>query len=94
MSKIVFRNLHAGNLVELLCKIAVIRDGKLFFQSGGNHLFMLRVVFPEIWAAGVFLGAGIRYVEHIFELGRVPGVVDEGDPLSTPANIAAHSLVP
>ena len=55
---------------------------------------MLRAVFPEIGAAGAFRGAGIRYIEYIFELRSVPGVVDKGDAFRTPANIAPHPLVP
>lgn len=55
---------------------------------------MFRVVFPEIGAAGAFGGAGIRYIEHIFQLRSVPGVVDEGDALCAPADITPHSLVP
>ena len=55
---------------------------------------MLRAVFPEVGAAGAFRGAGIRYIEYIFELRSVPGVVNEGDALCAPANIAPHPLVP
>ena len=55
---------------------------------------MLRAVFPEIRAAGALRGTSIRYIEHIFQLRSIPGVVDEGDALCAPANITPHSLVP
>lgn len=55
---------------------------------------MLRAVFPEIGTAGAFRGAGIRYIEHIFQLRSIPGVIDKGDAFRTPANITPHPLVP
>lgn len=94
VGKEIFCDFDGGNLFKLLCDAAIIGNGKLFLQSGRNCLLMLRAVFPEIGTAGAFRGAGIRYIEHIFQLRSVPGVVDQGDAFRTPANIAPHSLVP
>ena len=55
---------------------------------------MLRAVFPEIGAAGAFRGSRICHIEHIFQLRHIPGVVNEGDALCSPANVTPHSLVP
>ena len=51
MGKEIFCDFDGGNLLQLLCDTAIIGNGKLFLQSGGNCLRMLRVVFPEIGAA-------------------------------------------
>ena len=90
----VFHDFLSGNLFKLLCDTAIIGNGKLFLQSGGNCLLMLRAVFPEIGAAGAFCGAGICHIEHILEFGIVAGIVDEGNALCSPANITPHPLVP
>ena len=94
VGKKIFCDFDGGNLLQLLCDTAIIGNGKLFLQSGGNCLRMLRVVFPEIGAAGAFGCAGICHIEHIFQLRSVPGVVDEGDTFRTPTNITPHSFVP
>ena len=78
----------------MLCDAAIIGNGKLFLQSGGNCLRMLRVVFPEIGAAGAFGAAGICHIEHILEFGIVSRIVNEGDALCASANITPHSPVP
>ena len=94
VGKEIFCDFDGGNLLQLLCDAAIIGNGKLFLQSGGNCLRMLRAVIPEIGAAGAFRGAGICHIEHIFQLRSVPGVVNQGDAFRTPANIAPHPLVP
>ncbi|MGN0591864.1 MAG: hypothetical protein ACI4JQ_01305 [Ruminococcus sp.] len=94
MGKEVFRDFHGRNLFQMVNEITGVLNIILFLHSGGNHLLMLRAVFPEVGAAGALRGAGIRYIEHIFQLRSVPGVVDKGDAFRTPANIAPHSLVP
>ena len=94
VGKEIFCDFDGGNLLQLFCDSAIIGNGKLFLQSGRNCLLMLRAVFPEIGAAGAFRGAGIRYIEHIFQLRSVPGVVDQGDAFRAPSNIAPHPLVP
>ncbi|MDY4509472.1 MAG: hypothetical protein SPD95_12220 [Candidatus Faecousia sp.] len=90
----IFCNFDGGNLLQLLCDAAIIGNGKLFLQSGGNCLLMVRAVFPEVGAAGAFRGASVCHIEHIFQLRSVPGVVDQGDAFRAPSNIAPHSLVP
>lgn len=94
MGKPVFRNFYAGNLMELFREATVIENFKLFFQGGGNHLFMLRTVFPEVGVTRVFSFSGVCYIENIFELGSITGVVNEGDSLCAPSNVATHALVP
>lgn len=94
MGKIVFRNFHAGNLVELFRDAAIMGDFKLFPQGSGNHLFMLLAIFPEVGVTGAFRGAGICHIENIFEFGRITGVVNEGDSLCTAPNVATHTPVP
>ena len=94
VGKIVFRNFYSGNLMKLFREAAIMGDLKLFFQGSGNHLLMLRAVFPEVRITGVLRGAGVCHIENIFELGRITGVVNEGDSLCTASNIATHSLVP
>ena len=94
MGKEVFRDFHGRNLFQLVNEISGVLNIVLFLQCIRNYLRMLRAVFPEIGTAGAFRGAGIRYIEHIFQLRSVPGVVNEGDALCTSANIAPHSLVP
>ncbi|MCI5485257.1 MAG: hypothetical protein MR426_09400 [Clostridiales bacterium] len=94
MGKEVFRDFHRRNLLQLINEISGVLNVVLFLHSGGNHLLMLRAVFPEIGTAGALRGAGIRYIEYIFQLRSVPGVVDEGDAFRTPANITPHSFVP
>ena len=94
VGKEIFCDFHGGNLLQLVNEISGVLDIILFLQCIRNYLRMLRTVFPEIGTAGAFRGAGIRYIEHIFELRSVPGVVDKGDTLCAPANIAPHSLVP
>lgn len=87
MGKEILCNFDGGNLFQLVNEISGKLDIVLFFQCIRNYLRMLRAVFPEIGAAGAFRGAGIRYIENIFELRSVPGVVDECDAFRTPANI-------
>ena len=45
VGKEIFCDFDGGNLFKLLCDAAIIGNGKLFLQSGGNCLLMLRVVF-------------------------------------------------
>lgn len=94
VGKIVFRDLNAGNLVELFHEIFIKGNPKLLFQGSGNHLLMLWAVFPKIWAAGTLPLPGVCYVKHIFELGSVPGIVYECDSFCTSADVAAHAVVP
>ena len=94
VGKEIFCDFDGGNLLQLLCDAAIIGNGKLFLQSGGNCLLMLRVVFPEIGASGAFGAAGICHIEYILEFGIVSRIVNEGDALCSPANVTPHSLVP
>ena len=55
---------------------------------------MLRAVAPEVWAAGAFAAAGVGDIEHIFQLRGVAGGVNQGNALGSPADVAAHVLVP
>lgn len=94
MGKKIFCDFHRGNLFQLVNEISGVLNVVLLLHSGRNHLLMLRAVFPEIGAAGAFRGAGIRYIEYIFELRSVPGVVDKGDTFCAPANVAPHAVIP
>ena len=94
MGKEVFRDFRGRNLFQLVNEISGVLNIVLFLQCIRNYLRMLRAVFPEIGTAGAFRGAGIRYIEHIFQLRSVPGVIDKGDALCAPADITPHSLVP
>ena len=94
MGKEIFCDFDGGNLLQLLCDTAIIGNGKLFLQSGGNCLRMLRAVIPEIGAAGALGAAGICHIEHILEFGIVSRIVNEGDALCSPANVTPHPLVP
>ncbi|MGM9604126.1 MAG: hypothetical protein ACI3XG_03600 [Faecousia sp.] len=94
VGKEIFCDFHGGNLFQLVNEISGKLDIVLFFQCIRNYLRMLRAVFPEIGAAGTFGAAGVCHIKHIFQLRSVPGVVNQGDTLCAPANIAPHSLVP
>lgn len=94
VGKIVFRDFYAGNLMELFWETAIMGDFKLFFQSSGNYLLMFRAVFPEVGITGAFSFSGVCHIENVFELGSIAGIVNEGNALGTPANVATHSLVP
>ena len=94
MGKEIFGNFYRRNLFQLVGEVTSIPDAVLLLQSMGNSLLMLRAVFPEVGIAGVLCTPGVRYIEHIFQLRSVPGVVDKSDAFRTPANITPHSLVP
>ena len=94
VGKEVFRDFHRGNLFQEVRKAARITNIVLQLQRIGNGLFMFRVEFPEVGAAGTLRGAGACHIEHIFQLRSVPGVVNESDAFRTPANITPHSFVP
>ncbi|MFR3879021.1 MAG: hypothetical protein ACLTX9_01615 [Oscillospiraceae bacterium] len=94
MGKKIFCDLHRGNLLQLVGKVAVVLNAVLLPQSVGDKLLMLWAVLPEVGAAGTLRGAGVRYIEHIPEPGSIPGVVNESDAFRTPANITTHSFVP
>ena len=94
MGKKIFCDLHRGNLLQLVGKVAVVLNAVLLPQSVGDILLMLWAVLPEVGAAGTLRGAGVRYIEHIPEPGSIPGVVNESDAFRTPANITTHSFVP
>ncbi|MDD6965999.1 MAG: hypothetical protein SPE19_00635 [Candidatus Faecousia sp.] len=94
VGKKILCDFDGGNLFQLINEITGVLNVVLFLHSGRNHLLMLQTVFPEIGTAGAFGCAGIRYIEHIFQLRSVPGVIDKGDALCAPADITPHSLVP
>mgnify|MGYP007124114166 CR=1 FL=1 len=94
MGKEVFCDFHGTNLFQLVSEVASIPDAVLLLQSMGNNLLMFRAVFPEVGTAGALCAAGVRYIEHIPEPGRIPGVVNEGDSLCASTNVASHAFVP
>ena len=94
MGKKIFCDFHRGNLLQLVGKVAVVLNAVLLPQSVGDNLLMLWAVLPEVGAAGTSCAAGIRYIEYIFELRSVPGVVDKGDTLCAPPNVAPHPVIP
>lgn len=94
MGKKVFRDFYGRNLFQLVREVAGVPDVVRLLQSMGNNLLMLRVVFPEVGAAGALCTAGVSYIEHIPEPGSIPGLVNEGDPFCALSNVASHAFVP
>ena len=90
----VLRCVVVGNLFQLLRKVPGAGDGELLFQVSGDRLFMLRTVAPEVGTAGSFAAAGVGDIEHILELRSVPRGINQGNALGSPADVAAHVLVP
>lgn len=83
-----------GNLFQLLCKASSAWNEELLFQVSGDRLFMLRTVTPEVETAGSFAASGVGDIKHIFQLRDVAGGVNQGNALGSPADVAAHVLVP
>lgn len=94
MGKEIFGNFYRRNLFQLVGEVTSIPDAVLLLQSMGNSLLMLWAEFPEVGAAGALCAAGVRYIEHIPEPGRIPGVVNECDPFCALPNVASHAFVP
>ena len=84
--------------VRELCRDALklplksVRPGNIIItlQHGRYGVGVFRAQLPQIYTAGIFSCAGIRYVKNIFQLGVIPGCVDDGDALGVTAHIPSN----
>ena len=83
-----------GDPFKLTRKAAFAGNLKAVLQRVRYRITMFLPVLPEIRAAGVFLAAGVRYIEDISDSCLVPTGVNQGDPLAASADIPPHGLVP
>ena len=61
-----------GDPFQLFRQAALAGNLKAARQRGGHRVTMFLPVLPEIRAAGVFLAAGVRYIEDISDSCLVP----------------------
>ena len=90
----VFGHELRSNLLQLVGKTFFTGHAIAVFQSCGNSVLMLVLVFPKIKAARVLFAARIGNIKHIFEPWIVAGSVNQSDTLGATTDISAHLLIP